>query len=128
MRRRTAVDDPRLAQAYNLMDNATKTPRDECSTFGEHIATKLRKFDDRKRNYLMHKISTLIYETEIEVDTVYIRSPMQHSGESSASRMSTPSPSPTPPLQQVYNPPANNPLQTFISAFVDNNSEVFTTL
>ncbi|XP_046684865.1 uncharacterized protein LOC124370618 [Homalodisca vitripennis] len=125
-RRRTAIDDPRLAQAYKIMDNATKTTRDECSTFGEHIATKLRKFDDRNRNYLMHKISTLIYETEIEVDTVYTRSPMQQSGESSASRMSTPSPQL--PLQQVYSPPANNPIQTFINGFVDNNSEVLTTL
>ncbi|KAG8307660.1 hypothetical protein J6590_016103 [Homalodisca vitripennis] len=97
-KRRTAIDDPRLAQAYKIMDNATKTTRDEFSTFGEHIATKLRKFDDRNRNYLMHKISTLIYETEIEVDTVYTRSPMQQSGESSASRMSTPSPSPQLPL------------------------------
>ncbi|KAG8312702.1 hypothetical protein J6590_018342 [Homalodisca vitripennis] len=127
-RRRTAIDDPRLAQAYKIMENATKTTRDECSTFGEHIATKLRKFDDRNRNYLMHKISTLIYETEIEVDTVYTRSPMQQNGESSASRMSTPSPSPQLPLQQVYSPPANNPIQTFINGFVDNNSEVLTTL
>ncbi|XP_072384669.1 uncharacterized protein [Diabrotica undecimpunctata] len=61
------TDDPRLIRAFNILDSVTNVSRDECSTFGEHITEKLRKFTDHKRSILMHKINHLIYDAEMEL-------------------------------------------------------------
>lgn len=69
VRKQKINEDPRITQAYNILDTVANKPRDECSTFGEHISTKLRKFNERQRNILMHKINTLIFEAEMEIYT-----------------------------------------------------------
>ncbi|KAG8256502.1 hypothetical protein J6590_067332 [Homalodisca vitripennis] len=96
-RRRTAIDDPRLAQALT-------------------------------KSWIMRQKQLVMNVQHLESILRQSSESLMTSGESSASRMSTPSPSPQLPLQQVYSPPANNPIQTFINGFVDNNSEVLTTL
>lgn len=57
-------DEPRITQACGSLNNVVNT-QDECSTFGEHIASKLRKFDERRRTILMHQINNLIFEEEM---------------------------------------------------------------
>ncbi|XP_049954026.1 uncharacterized protein LOC126470299 [Schistocerca serialis cubense] len=58
-------EEPRPMQAYSTLDSVGNIHYDECSTFGEHITTKLRKFDERRRTILMHKINNLIFEEEM---------------------------------------------------------------
>ncbi|XP_031354142.1 uncharacterized protein LOC116178701 [Photinus pyralis] len=62
--------DSRLEEAYGVMSmlSAKRTAsRDECALFGEQLACKLQKLDDRNRLILMHKINTLVFETEMRI-------------------------------------------------------------
>lgn len=60
-------DDPRLLQAYSVLDRIGTEPHDECSTFCEHLTIKLRKFNEPQRSILMHNINNLVFETEMEL-------------------------------------------------------------
>ncbi|KAF5285486.1 hypothetical protein FQR65_LT13231 [Abscondita terminalis] len=42
------------------------TQSDECSIFGEYIATKLRKHDDRTRTILQHRIHNILFQAEMD--------------------------------------------------------------
>lgn len=73
-------DRPRPTQSYNILDGSIS--RDECSTFGEHVVAKLRKFNERHRTILMHRINNLIFEAEMEL---YSYSQQQYDDDNSAS-------------------------------------------
>ncbi|XP_046745245.1 uncharacterized protein LOC124410702 [Diprion similis] len=45
----------------------SEQPKDECSLFGDYIAAKLRKFDDRSRAIAEHRISNTLFELEMNV-------------------------------------------------------------
>ncbi|KAL1488633.1 hypothetical protein ABEB36_014433 [Hypothenemus hampei] len=60
-------EDPRLPHAYNILENISNVPRDECATFGEHITIKLRKFNNHQRSILMHRINGLIFDAEMDL-------------------------------------------------------------
>lgn len=60
-------EDPRLTRAYNILESVSNVPRDECSTFGEHLVSKLRKFNEQRRSILMHRINNLVFEAEMEL-------------------------------------------------------------
>ncbi|XP_023310965.1 uncharacterized protein LOC111691820 [Anoplophora glabripennis] len=58
-------EDPRVAAAYDILKNVSNTPKDECFTFGQHIATKLQKFDNRVRSIAMHLMNNIIFDAEM---------------------------------------------------------------
>jgi hypothetical protein len=60
-------EDPKLSHAYNILESISNIPRDECTTFGEHIVTKLHKFNNQRRSILMHRINNLIFDAEMEL-------------------------------------------------------------
>ncbi|KRT85389.1 Myb/SANT-like transcription factor [Oryctes borbonicus] len=47
-------------------DTILQTSKDECDVYGELLAIKMRKFDDRTRYTLMHEIDNLIYRTRMD--------------------------------------------------------------
>lgn len=49
------TEDSRLTQAYIILNNVARKPRDEISTFGEHIVSRLRKFNQLQGTILMQK-------------------------------------------------------------------------
>ncbi|KAG5861813.1 hypothetical protein JTB14_029362 [Gonioctena quinquepunctata] len=64
------TEDRRLSKAYDIIDSISSEPassRDECSVYGEHVANKLRKLNDRSRAILINKINSSIFEAEMEV-------------------------------------------------------------
>lgn len=43
----------------------TKKKKNDCTIFGEFIASKLEQFDDRMKTILQHQISTLLFNAEL---------------------------------------------------------------
>lgn len=110
-------EDGRLTKAYEIIDSISSQPalRDECLVYGEHVAIKLRKFNEHRRAILMHKINSLIFEAEMEVynsqkvfsyQNNYGRYENTCSSSSVSSHVSTPQSSPfpiqPPTAQPVY--------------------------
>ncbi|CAH1961781.1 unnamed protein product [Acanthoscelides obtectus] len=59
-KRKMVTEDRRLSKAYDIIDSISSEPassRDECSVYGEHVANKLRKLNERSRAILIHKIN-----------------------------------------------------------------------
>jgi hypothetical protein len=79
----------------------SNTPKDECFTFGQHVATKLQKFDNKVRSVVMHLMSNIIFEAEMGKYNQYnnlsgqTSSPSVYDHEPSHSSYVTRSPSPT---------------------------------
>lgn len=59
-RRWRKADDCRIAKTYKTI------AKDEFSTYGEHIANKLRKLDHISCAVIQHKINTLLFEAEMK--------------------------------------------------------------
>ncbi|XP_067008993.2 uncharacterized protein [Anabrus simplex] len=57
-------DDTRTQEVLNVL--RSPSPKDECSTFGEHIAMKMRKFDEKLRAVVMHRINNIVFEAEMQ--------------------------------------------------------------
>nr|CAI5865431.1 unnamed protein product [Callosobruchus analis] len=72
LKKKSTEDDPRVAYAYDMLKNITETPKNECTTFGEHIATKLAKFKDPVRSVVIYKINNIIFDAEIGKYNNYI--------------------------------------------------------
>lgn len=114
-------EDPRLTHAYNILENVSNTPRDECTTFGEHVISKLRKFNERRRSILMHKINNLIFDAEMELYSQ--QEYVQHRPVYSNYASSTPSPSSvTPPAispttEQLHDSSQFNTLQDYVNTY-----------
>nr|CAI5849475.1 unnamed protein product [Callosobruchus analis] len=57
-----------LMQAVNVMQKVTNKPeRDDCSLYGELLATRLRALDEFNREPLMHTIDNLVFETTMNI-------------------------------------------------------------
>ncbi|KAK4886981.1 hypothetical protein RN001_003252 [Aquatica leii] len=65
IKKRKQQEDPRISAAYDILQNVSNTPKDECFTFGQHIATKIQKFEGRLRSIVMHKINNIIFDAEM---------------------------------------------------------------
>lgn len=56
-----------MDEAEQTCKNATSAPvPDECSTFVDHLKTKLEKFDNPDRAIIMHTINSAIFEAEMK--------------------------------------------------------------
>ena len=58
-----------LLQAVNVMQTMTnnKPGRDDCSLYGELLATRLRAMDELNRELLMHAIDDLVFQTTMKI-------------------------------------------------------------
>lgn len=58
-----------LMQAVNVMQKMTnnKPGRDDCSLYGELLATRLRAMDELNRELLMHAIDDLVFQTTMKI-------------------------------------------------------------
>nr|CAI5819403.1 unnamed protein product [Callosobruchus analis] len=57
-----------LMQAVNVMQKVTNKPeKDDCSLYGELLATRLRALDEYNREILMHAIDNLVFETTMNI-------------------------------------------------------------
>ncbi|XP_076673266.1 uncharacterized protein LOC143371681 [Andrena cerasifolii] len=63
-RKRSECENPYVEKAYSIIANAQ--PTDDCSTFAENIATKIRGLKRRRQLILMHKINAIVFEAEME--------------------------------------------------------------
>lgn len=56
--------EKRSEESYAVMDNSPrKNGKDICDIYGELIACKLRRMDERTRNFVMNGIDNFIYQT-----------------------------------------------------------------
>ncbi|KAK4877463.1 hypothetical protein RN001_009969 [Aquatica leii] len=62
----SSFEDPRISAAYDIPQNVSNTPKDECCTFSQHIVTKIQKFEGRLRSIVMNKINNIIFDAEME--------------------------------------------------------------
>lgn len=126
-KRRRPGEDPRVAYAFDVLKTCSIKETDECSTFGEHIASKLRKFDDMTRTKAMHHINTVMFQIELD----YYRN-IAHAPQQQQQQTFTLSPNPSPSTsihQPSWSPsPLHNtssysdsmsPLQDYLSTFTD---------
>ncbi|KAK4874409.1 hypothetical protein RN001_013769 [Aquatica leii] len=65
LRKRKQQEDLRISAANDIFQNVSSTPKNECFTFGQHIAIKIQKFEDRLRSIVMHKINNIIFDAEM---------------------------------------------------------------
>lgn len=72
-RKRSDNKKRRIAEAFRYQrqlvasaaSRRAEQPKDECGLFGDYIANKLRKFDDRSRAVAEHKISEILFDLEM---------------------------------------------------------------
>lgn len=101
LKRKAQHEDPRVSAAYDILKNVANTPKDECFTFGQHIATKLQKFDEKVRSVAMHVINNIIFDAEMGKYNNYFNNSYNHQTPSQAYQQYTtlscavPAPSPT---------------------------------
>ena len=129
-------EDPRLSAAYNILQNVANAPKDECSTFGKHVATKLKKFDDRVRSVVMHLMNNIIFDAEMGKYNNYghssVQTPPPYAQEPSA-YVHTLSPSSTYSAHSIQSQGLSNsqfsdsqssltPLQNDVHSFDDANN------
>lgn len=57
------IEDPRINEVFNIIKNL-RPKRDETSVFVEHVAFKLRKFNDHLRAEVEHQINNILYSAE----------------------------------------------------------------
>lgn len=136
-KRKMVTEDRRLIKAYDIIDSISSEPassRDECSVYGEHVANKLRKFNERNKAVLIHKINNLIFEAEMEVfnEVSYQDTPLNtryqnvYSSSSASSIVGTPQASPQSPTTQtvsIYNmdqPSSQYDIAQTAQSFVSN--------
>ena len=111
-------------------------PKDECSTFGQHVATKLKKFDDRVRSVVMHLMNNIIFDAEMGKYNNYghssVQTPPPYAQEPSA-YVHTLSPSSTYSAHSIQSQGLSNsqfsdsqssltPLQNYVHSFDDANN------
>lgn len=59
--------DIKLIEALKLLKRSELSKRkDECDTFGEYIATSLRKHDDRTQSMIKQAINNILFEQEMK--------------------------------------------------------------
>ncbi|KAJ8886851.1 hypothetical protein PR048_013063 [Dryococelus australis] len=56
-------EDPRIAQAFTLMKNASD--QDECDIFGKFVAKKLMQYIDRTRSISQHHIHNILFQADM---------------------------------------------------------------
>ena len=57
--------DSTLQNSYSQMNSYAI--KDECSAFSEYVEAILRKFDDKRRSFVIHQISQVIFEAEVQM-------------------------------------------------------------
>ncbi|CAH1955122.1 unnamed protein product [Acanthoscelides obtectus] len=69
VKRRKEEEDPRIMQAFGYLQNvasgSASNKRDDCSVYGEHVANKIRKFDDRLKSLAQHRINNILFDLEM---------------------------------------------------------------
>ncbi|XP_046435802.1 uncharacterized protein LOC124187749 isoform X2 [Neodiprion fabricii] len=68
LKRNNIDQDQRNAEAFDYIRQVPARSdqlKDECSLFGDYIAAKLRKFDDRSRAIAEHRISNTLFDLEM---------------------------------------------------------------
>lgn len=141
-RKRGTQDDPRVAEAYGLLKSISNTAKDECATYGDHIACKLRKFDDRVRAVVMHKMNNIIFNAEMGKSN-YLNQHQQEYSQQQSNTYNDISPSPhflsasecspnssqytdlqtsshPTPSPQTYQSEEESSLQSYINTFTDS--------
>jgi len=71
LKRKKVEEDPRITETYKIIKDILEkrqTPKvkNDCTIFGEYIASKLQLFDQRTRALLQNQISSIICHTEID--------------------------------------------------------------
>lgn len=124
-KRRRPGEDPRVAYAFDVLKNCATKEKDECSTFGEHVASKLRKFDDMTRTKAMHHMNTVLFQIEMEY---YSNIAPQQQQQQNFNLASNPSPSTSghhPSLSAASSRYSSSysdsmsPLQDYVNTFTD---------
>lgn len=64
--KRKRTEDPRIQEAFNILQSKIQVQKDECFMFGEYIVEKLRSFNPRTRAMLQHQIHNVIFQAEME--------------------------------------------------------------
>lgn len=128
-KKRKAAEDPRVT--FDVLKKVSTKEKDECATFGEHISSKLRKFDDITRATAMHHINTILYQMECEYYTNRKKN-SAHTAQQQRQIHFTPSPAPSTsdyhpsssPATLESNSPYSDPvcpLATYVQTFTDIN-------
>lgn len=60
-------EDPRIEEAFQIMKDVAGKKRDECDVFGEHVANKLRKYDNHTRVLVEHHINNILFDADIKM-------------------------------------------------------------
>lgn len=55
------IEDPRIESAFNFLKTPIQPP-DTCSTFGTHVANKLRSIEGPKREIAEHLINSVFFD------------------------------------------------------------------
>ncbi|GLV35892.1 hypothetical protein CBL_09890 [Carabus blaptoides fortunei] len=126
MKRKLPREDPRVDYAFSVLKELKNSPKDECSTYGDHVANKLRKFNDSVRAIVMHRINNIIFDAEMGHNTVVHEqqqkeSASPHYTESSPSSSLSYVNSPHSLILSYVESPQGSPLQEFVQTFTDSN-------
>lgn len=68
LQKRKATEDPRIDEAFGILKKCASGSqvKDDCTTFGEYMASKLRKLDDHHRALAEHKINNILFEVQMQ--------------------------------------------------------------
>lgn len=69
-RRKCNQEDPRIAAAFNILTSSqerrlNQKVSDRFSTYGEHVANKLRTYSTRSQAVAEHKINNILFEADM---------------------------------------------------------------
>lgn len=78
-RTRKGYSSSREEEAYNILKNACQ--RDDCSTYGEHVANELRNLSSRARIMVKHVINNALFEAamgkyDVDIGTSHVSTPL----------------------------------------------------
>lgn len=114
-KKKRIIEDPRVTEAYRILKEVSKKneKRDDCIVYGEHIAHKLRGYDNRTCAIVQYHINNILFEADMgkySSGSIYNQQPVQWESASwensrrGSSIPNVPSASSSPQSQVVYTP------------------------